>query len=109
MIALEVHLIDERRSYVAKFATDAQAISFIKAREPHGPRRAEKYLLGQPVGGHVFYVADPDNTEGWDAAPQTTAYLFPECKHGLSQANCYGPQHYYFDEEEQARGLHNGW
>lgn len=33
----------------------------------------------------------------------------PEAEaHGLSLSNCCGPQHYYFDEEEQAHGLRNG-
>ncbi len=35
--------------------------------------------------------------------------LYPTCEHGLEMSNCYGPQHYYFDEEEQARGMRNGW
>lgn len=35
--------------------------------------------------------------------------LYPRCPHGLSADSCYGPQHYWYDEEEQARGFTNGW
>jgi hypothetical protein len=28
---------------------------------------------------------------------------YPQCEHGLSLQNCYGPQHYYLDDEERQR------
>jgi len=32
MIALEIHICDQRRSYLARFSTEAQAVAFVSAR-----------------------------------------------------------------------------
>jgi hypothetical protein len=45
----------------------------------------------------------------YEDVPELIKKLYPECPHGLSLSNCYGPQHYYYDEEEQAAGHLNGW
>ncbi len=48
------------------------------------------------------------STHAWDVLElpavmgDLTAWLYPECEHGLSLDNCYGPQHYYMDDEERA-------
>lgn len=88
MITLEVAICNQRRSYVAKFATEQQAISFIERKS----------------STHAFYEMDVP-----DSAAALLEVLYPTCPHGLSASNCYGPQHYYFDQEEQARGMRNGW
>jgi hypothetical protein len=89
VIALEIHICDQRRSYIARFSTEEQAIAFLTVREStHAPHEIET----EPI-------------------PETCAalleYLHPACEHGLSASNCYGPQHYWYDEEEQARGFLN--
>lgn len=33
--------------------------------------------------------------------------MFALCDHGMSKRNCFGPQHYYYDADEQAMGMHN--
>ena len=90
MIALEIHICDQRRSYVARFATEDQALAFVERKaSTHAPHEIESEPLD------------------FATAPRLLAWLYPECEHGLSPSNCYGPQHYYYDEEEQARGLRN--
>jgi hypothetical protein len=91
MIALEIHICDQRRSYVAKFSTEAQALAFVERK----------------AGTHAIHELN-DAPLAFENAPKLLAWLYPTCDHGLSLSNCYGPQHYYFDEEEQARGLRNG-
>jgi hypothetical protein len=91
MIALEIHICDQRRSYLARFATEDQALAFVQDR---GDTHAFQELETEPVPQHHT---------------QLLAWLYPECEHGLSQSNCYGSQHYYYDEEEQARGMRNGY
>lgn len=91
MITLEIHICDQRRSYLAHFATEEQALDYLERRTS---THAFHELEGQPIP---------------DEAQKLLAFLYPECEHGLSQSNCYGPQHYYYDEEEQARGMRNGW
>jgi hypothetical protein len=83
-IALEVHICDQRRSYTARFATEAQAMTFISDRPKN----------------HVFSeVAD----EMFEPAtfPNLYAMLYPTCEHGLSADLCEGPQHYGYDEDER--------
>lgn len=88
-ITLRVHICDQRRSYLARFATERQAIDFIN-------RKSAVCVFDEvesaPVGNRHGALID---------------LLCPLCEHGLSANNCYGPQHYYYDEEEQARGFHN--
>lgn len=58
----------------------------------HGNRLYIEEALTDPIGTEYDKLLDR---------------LYPTCAHLLSARNCYGPQHYYFDEEEQARGLRN--
>lgn len=97
MITLDMHICDQRRGYRVVFEGDGpevevRAIEFIQARwSTHVP-------------------SEPDDAQ-FDVNKYEKLYalLYPQCEHGLSESNCYGPQHYYFDEDEQARGMHNGW
>ena len=55
----------------------------------------------------IAFLEPKSSTHAWDVldlSPELTelsAWLFPECEHGLSLSNCYGPQHYYMDDEER--------
>ncbi len=89
MIVLEIHICDQRRSYRATFATEEQALSYVNARR----------------STHV--VMEIEESPIPVSATALLDLLYPTCAHGLSESNCYGPQHYYYDEEEQARGLFN--
>lgn len=91
-IALEISICDQRRSYIARFATEEQALRFCEARNS---THAFHELQDEPI--------DPP------AVPALYSFLYPDCEHGLSLSNCYGPQHYYYDAEEQGRGMRNGW
>ena len=91
MITLEIHICDQRRSYLAHFATEDQALKFVQARWT------------------THAVHELEDTPIPDTAAELLDLLYPTCPHGLSLSNCFGPQHYYFDEEEQARGMRNGW
>lgn len=90
MITLEIHICDQRRSYRATFSTEAQALAFVQARwSTHAVHEIE----ATPIPAEYALLLD---------------LLYPTCEHGLSLSNCNGPQHYYYDEEEQGRGLRNG-
>ena len=96
-ITLEIHICDQRRSYLVTFeGPDAQrmAIEFVKTRS----------------ATHAIWELQ-DQPDRWidHRHGELLELLYPTCPHGLSESNCYGPQHYYFDEEEQARGHRNGW
>lgn len=90
-IALEVHICDQRRSYVARFTTQEQAIEFISRKSA---THAVHEIEAEPFDYHAY--------------PALYDLLYPTCEHGLSLSNCNGPQHYWYDDEEQARGLRNG-
>jgi hypothetical protein len=55
----------------------------------------------------IEFLGAKSSTHAWDVLdlpPTMTAlqaWLYPECEHGLSLSNCYGPQHYYMDDEER--------
>ena len=66
---------------------------------------------GKPkdVTGRVIAFLDArSKTHAWDVIDmpavlkELDAWLNPECEHGMSMSNCYGPQHYYMDDEERA-------
>lgn len=95
-IALEVHICKDRRSYLVTFEGDgpdveARAVEFVQARSAtHAVHERKQDPIPQRYGTLLDL-------------------LYPTCPHGMDEANCYGPQHYYYDEEEQARGMRNGW
>lgn len=94
-IVLEVAVCDQRRSYRVTFEgpqAEDMALSFIEGRSKT----------------HAFHEVEesPFNIEKYE---RLYGLLYPSCEHGLSLSNCYGPQHYYFDQDEQAAGFRNGW
>jgi hypothetical protein len=93
-ITLEIHICDQRRSYRVVFTgpdAQAHALAFLDTRSS---THAFHELESAPIDASRF--------------PLLYDYLNPLCEHGMSLSNCYGPQHFYFDEEEQARGMRNG-
>lgn len=92
-IVLEMHICDQRRSYRVTFT---------------GPRAEEFALAYVEARVTTHAVHELDDRPVPDQYAALLEWLHPACPHGLDLANCYGPQHYYFDEEEQSRGLRNG-
>ncbi|MFF4777473.1 hypothetical protein ACFY05_31920 [Microtetraspora fusca] len=75
-ITLEIHICDQRRSYLATFATEDQAIAFIERKS----------------ATHAFHTLpefpiDDQYARLWET-------LDPTCDHGLREALCMGPDHY---------------
>lgn len=92
MITLEIQICNQRRSYVATFEgnnAETTALAFLATRS----------------ATHAFHEMEDFPIES--QYTQLLDYLYPTCEHGLSLSNCNGPQHYYYDEEEQARGMRN--
>lgn len=76
-IVLDVHICDQRRSYVATFANEQQALDFIASRS----------------STHAFHeIATPADIRAWE---RLYALLYPTCEHGLSADLCGGPMHWY--------------
>jgi hypothetical protein len=78
-VTLEIHICDQRRSYLATFSTEAQALAFCK---PKSATHAFFTVPGSPLAN------------GWE---NLEAWLYPTCVHGLSDALCAGPDHYPAD------------
>jgi len=100
-IALQVQA--QRHSYVVRFYgpnAEGLALQFCKDRMPGGRRCPGEFgadfaeVEGEPIDSRYR---------------ELLGFLHPLCPHGLSADSCYGPQHYYYDAEEQAHGLLNGW
>lgn len=87
VLALDVHICAQRRSYLATFTgpdADKIAAEFIKAR----------------YSTHAFNLEVEGQTEDTlDLAdfPLVSDLLFPVCQHGLSAHLCAGPGHYPAD------------
>lgn len=85
-IVLDVHICDQRRSYLARFSTEAQAIDFMSVRgSTHAVTELEEY----PVPRSCEKLLD---------------VLYPTCEHGLSADLCMGPNHYPTYDQERACG-----
>lgn len=92
-VVLDIHVCAQRRTFRVTFEgpnAEAMAIAFCTVRE----------------STHAVWEVDTAPID-YSLFPLLSDYLHPTCEHGLSASNCYGPQHYYFDEEEQARGYFN--
>jgi hypothetical protein len=91
-ITLEMHICDQRRSYLVTFEgpnAEAWALRYIEAR---GSTHAVHEVEDKP-----FDV---------DKYPTLYDLLYPTCEHGLSAWLCEGPQHYPYDNDERrAYGL----
>lgn len=79
-VSLEVHVCDQRRAYLATFATEDQALAFIEHR---GMTHAVCEVQAKPFSYAAF--------------PRLYDLLYPTCEHGLSASLCEGPQHYPMD------------
>jgi hypothetical protein len=108
MIALEVHICDQRRSYTARFANGDQAVEFIQQRLPSSPTYALD-LAAYPYGNHAFYeleddpVIPPVGPVNQDVL-RLLDVLYPTCHHGMSADLCLdpiGPNHWGTAEQER--------
>lgn len=91
-ITLRIDKCEARSSYRVTFEgrnAESMALTFLAARTSTHAFSEIEYSPVSPLYAKLL------------------AYLYPACEHGLSLSNCCGPQHYYFDEEEQARGYRN--
>lgn len=96
MIKLEIHKCQARASYIVIFegelgSEEDRALAFLAKR----------------TSTHAFHEIESAPIE--PRYGRLIDFLYPTCEHGLSLSNCFGPQHYYYDEEEQARGMRNGF
>lgn len=99
---LEVHICDERRSYLVGFATEQQALDFIARKNAEAEAWRVEAGAAPWAGGHAYSEIEPcPIPEGWD---RLYAVLYPTCEHGLSAALCYGPEHYARPDE-----IAQGW
>lgn len=100
-VTLEIHICDQRRSYLATW----------EGAEDEVEQRILDFLAERGINHAWHELEDRIIDFGTVDAPRLSrlyALLYPTCEHGLDLSNCYGPQHYYYDEEEQARGMLNG-
>jgi hypothetical protein len=66
-----------------------------------GPGVQESPTDGRGYGNHAWFELEDapiDQRYG-----RLLDFLYPQCEHGLSLQNCYGPQHYHLDDEERQR------
>ena len=83
---LQIHICDQRRSYLATFSTEEQAVAFIIRKST----------------GHAFFEVDEHPLpQDWTELLET---LYPTCEHGMSESSCYGPDHFMSAAQEQAMG-----
>lgn len=75
-ITMEVHICADRRSYMVEFATEAQALEFIKRKwSTHSICEVYEHPIDR---AHL----------------ELLTLLYPQCEHGLSLDLCFGPGHY---------------
>lgn len=79
MIALEIHICDQRRSYVARFSAEDQAIAFLAKRSA---THAWSETKEEPISGEHKKLME---------------YLYPLCEHQML-GDCYGPNHFYNED-----------
>lgn len=84
---LEVHICDQRRSYLAQFPNEQSAIEF--------------YRRKKGTNNHaIFEVEEASVPRDWERLLEV---LYPTCEHGLSEALCWGPNHYPTADQERER------
>lgn len=83
-LVAEAHICAERRSYMVTFEGTDEEID----------ERASAWMAARSTthAMHVDYIRT-----NLSRFPKVDAYLNPECSHGLSLSNCYGPGHYMPD------------
>lgn len=84
MVKFEVHICRDRRSYVAAFSTEDQAIDFYNRKS----------------ATHAMWPVAEELPASWT---RLYAIMNPTCEHGLSANLCYGPMHYMSAAEEFAQ------
>lgn len=87
VIALEVYIVADRRSYVAKFATEAQALAFAERKS----------------ADDSHYIYELEMYPCPESCPALMDYLRPRCEHGMSAQLCEGPEHFMTREQEIQR------
>lgn len=101
-LTLDVHICDERRSYLVSFATEQQALDFIARQAADAEAQRTETGAAPWAGGHAYSeIESSPIPEGWD---RLYDLLYPKCEHGLSAALCYGPEHYCRPDE-----IAQGW
>ena len=80
-VTLEIGVCDQRRSYLAAFATEDQALAFI----------------GQRQATHA--VTETEESQIPASWSRLLDLLYPTCEHGLSASLCDGPGHYPADRD----------
>lgn len=96
---LEMHICDQRRSYIVEFYRECDVIAFIRRREEANETLRANGVFG---GGYAWFpVEESPIPEQWDALYHL---LFPMCEHRMSADLCWGPNHYPTADEERARG-----
>lgn len=117
MIRLDVHICDQRRSYVATFEgpqAEDMALAFMATRNStHAISEdllTRRFWVSCPYGGdggHYEYEPLPEADQPYlidhVRYPRLYATLYPTCEHGMSERGCYGPDH-FASEEEIAQG-----
>lgn len=90
-ITLRVYAPRTNREFPVKFYGESAEDNALAYVARNGANYVEEYE-DNPVGSEFTRLLDA---------------LYPLCEHGMSLSLCNGPQHYWYDEEEQARGLYN--
>jgi hypothetical protein len=79
-IQLDAHHCEQRRTYRVTFEREVDAVQYVRERS----------------STHAFFmVEDAPVPEACDLLMEV---LDPICCHGLSERNCYGPDHYAPDD-----------
>jgi hypothetical protein len=92
-VALEVHICDQRRSYIARFASGDLAVAFMDRR----------------AGDHAFSeIEDEPIAPVWGPVTEDVlrllSRLYPLCEHQMDASMCCGPDHFPSAAQERAWG-----
>lgn len=88
-ITLQATSWEQETRYPVTFATEDQALAFVTARRA------------------THYFAELDERPVPESCQRLLELLYPTCPHGMDEASCHGPQHWYYDEMEQSAGMVN--
>lgn len=91
---LIIHMCSARRAYRATFSTEAQALAFLERKSAAGDYNWDEVP-------DVFWPGSGSVPSDWH---KLLDFLYPMCEHGLSESNCYGPNHYMTAQQEEAMG-----
>lgn len=95
---LEMHICDQRRSYLVTFYRECDAVAYIRRHQEANEALADAGVFS---GGYAWSpVEDSPIPDRWDALYHMLA---PTCEHGMSADLCMGPDHYPSREWEMER------